>query len=57
MPSFCRLDLPLRTYGLTKTMEIFYEIRLFYNAYTGYFVLFYYVVFANWITFADKVIK
>ena len=33
MSRFCRLELPLQTYGPIKThCKFFYKIRLFYNA-------------------------
>ena len=48
MPSFCRLKLPLRTYGPIKTPEFLIEIHFKPSVimfYTGYFVLHYCVRF------------
>ena len=48
MPSFCRLELPLRTYGPIKTLQVLNEIFFkpsFIMLYTGDFTLHYYVRF------------
>ena len=47
VPSFCRLELPLWTYGPIKTLSFFMKSANFIMLYTGDFVLHYYVRFSQ----------